>query len=567
MGEAFVPDLGLWRREGPGHTSPVAKLSAVHSGRDAAVRMLVAAQVGESGFPFATVLEGVSGLQQRDRLAAHYGCFRWYAEEPHPIDTNAAFFIGLNLLVLNGSYRKILSSPERELMDRMLEPLDAWFDFAVGEASFHYPNKFMGDLVCSWLLKEQLKKTTVPASRHLLAVMEDAADYWKNEHWGWGEHLSNGYSRILLDELSILLFCSKAFPKTLHTRYLELFKELLRLEDSFASGPRVPTIRDYGFDVPPCSVEYRDTVRIYQSFEDGGAGNLYGLSRAPKYELPAFCFGHLLYERGWHKKAPKRRLPETNIEVPCFGGAVARAWRKNTLRIGSLSAFPIMPKTDHPTWGLSWQSFPLSFHVELDGSKYWGFLRWRTTESGVERAHPALNKGSAFLNNALSAAIDPPPVGLTSSLQENSQVIVLRRMPQIVQSWSDFSDGVEVVGFAGYAETQTIGQTSHLRLEFSDGTKLFIHYHGLGMSGNPELIRDANLFRWSILHKPEDLYPRGASAGLWLFSFESEVRPVISKIMEPTRYPRQERWKVEWAAFSQTIIVEPQAPAVVLRAM
>src|SRR5690606_13534 len=109
----FDEARGLWRLDRPGHTRPVARLAAVHSGVLTAQRLMRAAQLGAlDALPVARCLEALRGLQCADGSHLH-GCFRWYAEEPAPVDTNAAFFTGLNLILLEGSHGGSLAAGDR----------------------------------------------------------------------------------------------------------------------------------------------------------------------------------------------------------------------------------------------------------------------------------------------------------------------------------------------------------------------------------------------------------------------------------------------------------------------
>ena len=91
--------------------------------------------------------------------SSRHGCLKWYWEEPRPVDTNAAFFTGLNLIVLQLGFPdqlERLDADARATLEAILTDLSVWFDRTLAHPSRYYPNKYMGDLVCRWLLLEAL---------------------------------------------------------------------------------------------------------------------------------------------------------------------------------------------------------------------------------------------------------------------------------------------------------------------------------------------------------------------------------------------------------------------------
>ena len=116
-----------------------------------------------------------------------------------------------------------------------------------------YPNKYMGDLVCTWLAGEVLGREP---SEELLSKTKSWCDYWRREHWGWGEHMSAVYSMVLLNELSaVLLFCRK-MPDEIRTDFRGLFENLMAINDAFAPGP--PRLSQKLFKLPIADWELAD---------------------------------------------------------------------------------------------------------------------------------------------------------------------------------------------------------------------------------------------------------------------------------------------------------------------
>jgi hypothetical protein len=127
-------------------------------------------------------------------------------------------------------------------------------------------------LRCRWLLLEALGQQA--ERQRVAAEMLASARYWREENWGWGEHMSNIYASVLLDQLSVLLMLAQDLPAAVRREYTALRDDLLAIEDAYGSGPRAPMIRDYNFTGSPAYDNYRDRVRRVQTAEDLSSGNL-----------------------------------------------------------------------------------------------------------------------------------------------------------------------------------------------------------------------------------------------------------------------------------------------------
>ena len=226
--------IGLWTRHGAGHTAPVAEAERMHPGTTAAARLVSAALVDRLGeLDAAAVLGALRQMQVTDGGNRH-GCLKWYWEEPRPVDTNAAFFTGLNLIMLRMAFPEQvegLDAEARETLDNILRDLSVWFDHTLERPSRYYPNKYMGDLVCRWLLIEALGQQT--QRDRVAEEMLESARYWQQENWGWGEHMSNIYAAVLLDQTSVLLMLSEDLPEDVRRAYTELRDDLLAIEDAY----------------------------------------------------------------------------------------------------------------------------------------------------------------------------------------------------------------------------------------------------------------------------------------------------------------------------------------------
>lgn len=549
--ETFNKKLGLWTSTGPGHTRPVAESPCVHSGVTAAGRLILAAQVGaldELPVPVADILAGIRRLQCLDGSPRH-GCLKWYAEDPYPEDANAAFFIGLNLIALSVAYRDRLSPQAIAELDPMLANLFFWFEREVASAIVYYPNRYMGSLVCAWLLWEHTSDSGADAPPRLVAAMDGAAGYWMRHHWGWGEHLSDMHTAGILTELSALLLLARQLPASLYAKYKKLFHQLLGIEDAFGSGPRVPVIRTYAFAARPEIIRYRDTICP-------------GNDKFPKTgdNHPDLDFGHLFNELGWHALAGPRQPVGEHIEVPCFGETIARAWISpgRHARLGTMSRYPIMPQTEHTAWGLSWQSMPVAFATQGDG---WGFLRWHTHEGGIDRFHPARDKQAAYLKNALTDVVVPPVVGLTDSLQDGPDACILRRMPGLSRSWNLLADQLVLTGADFTIAREELGMDVSRLLIEAGGEPVTVFFLPLGSGVRPRLWRESGEVVWEAIWAENTLKQQERAACVWMICWGRDVpalpapRPFDRRGDGGIRMTNDDAWQITWPGAGGSVLV------------
>ena len=517
----YNEEIGLWHSPGPGHSGPTKDLEIVHAGPNAASRLLAAAQVDAlSEIDVPRVLGALKEMVW-DGDDGKCGCMSWYWEEDQPYDTNAAFFTGTSLIVLRKQFYDALDAESQTMLDEILAKLSVWFDHSVEHATYHYPNKYLGDLGCGWLLLEILGR--VESDSRVAEHMERAATYWLDEGWGWGEHLSDGYTRVCLNELSVLLLLSEHLPESLLNRYSELMAALLAIEDAYDGGPRVPAFRSYAFQAPPRHVTYRDQVQPWE--------------KAPTQFSNSPDLGNLLHGLGWHDLMPKRKPAEENPRVACFGGAVANARIEDDIRIGSVTRFPVMPSAEHPGWGLSWQSFPVAFsRREMD----YGFLQWEVEESGVTRAHPANGGPMAHIPKSLTAATASPVTGSTCAIQRGGNLLVLRLMRVVPKVWATLVDRFRLVEQTAEVSEETDGNWSSLNLAYPERT-VSVHHLRIDEGeqrvvsrpdrpdrsaaiGGPQLSQNKfDGLDWSVATCSPDLQATRLFVNLWAFSIEGPI--------------------------------------------
>lgn len=534
--------VGLWLRESPGHTAPVSGLSAVHPGPDASSRLLLAAQLGEIGSLKALgVLKALRRMQSLDGGDLH-GCVKWYHEEPEPCDTNAAFFTSLGLIPLRARYLGCLAADERELLDSILRDFGVWFTHEVDGRAFYYPNKYLGDLVCSWLIGEMFGG--VPAG--LPKAMRLAAEYWTVNGWGWGEHMSDCYSRVCLDELSLLLLLASRLPDDIRDAYQRLYLSLLEIDDAFGDGPRVPAIRTYNFLKAPERKSYRCLIGPHSK----------SLSSGDVRNMPVL--GPLFHELGWERLAPPLKPPQQtarrSLTVGCHGGATAEAWIASDIRVGGMTRFPVMPSAEHQAWGLSWQSMPVLFWTPAGE---WGYWQWETDEGGRIRSHPAVDVRKAYLGNSLTTAMRQPVVGRTFSLMRGGNLLILRVMPLIAAAWSRLTDRLRLIEpkMALEARPPVDGWTQLLmRVPGRTVAAQCLSLTAKAVTTGPELVRlsePASLLDWELNLTGPSLDGAVAMATLWGLSVDGEVvePPSLSPDRGEAPLPRgdgQAAWRLEW---------------------
>jgi len=320
--ECWDPVVGLWWGAGPGHTISTKNLARLHSIPNAASRLIAAAQ--QEALPeidVAKVLTALRNMQTKDGSEQH-GCFKWYWEETEVYDTNAAFFTGLSLIVLQWFWNEKLPCDARSILGDILKDLHVWFMREAREKHFFYPNKYLGDLVCAWLLSELLKINE--SKDALLALMKEAGQYWLEDRWAWGEHMSDSYALVCLDEVSLLVLLARELPDDVKELYKKLLADLLLIDDMFDGGPRVPALRSYAFTHGPRSTAYRTLIQPWKPGEQPIISNLPPLRP-------------LLFKLGWHQFVPPRFLPRKDISVQLFGKATATAHLETDVRLGSAS--------------------------------------------------------------------------------------------------------------------------------------------------------------------------------------------------------------------------------------
>lgn len=486
------PEVGLWRKDAAGHTAPVKYAKSTHSGVNATRRLLKLAQINRlNNDTLLPVLRALRVMQTRSQDPIMRGCFCWYWEEEKPMDTNAAFFIGMDILMLHIHFSHLFEDESRGLLAAMMADLRAWFDLHVqNNNASHYPNKYLGDLVCAWLLHENCIGSSLPDSR-LLDLSERTtriARIWLvDERWGWGEHMSDIYARVMLNQLSALLLSHKSLPEPAKNLFHQLATDLLEIDDRFAGGPRIPILRSYSFVGCPQRSSFRARIRGVKAEEYDAF--LEDSEEEDKDKTLPDAYGALWDREGWHCLFPISHSDHGTSEylVACHDNAVAQSWLQDGLRVGAMSRFPIMENRgiEHSGGGMSWQCFPACLW-HPDG--LWAFWRWESNEGQRHRAHPSFSFHDSFLDNALATSQTPVPLGRTASRQHGANFLLARQMPVVGQKWDRCADTLWMLGLKKAPTVEQISLEWYV-MELAGAGEFgaeAIHVHYLRLDGSPE---------------------------------------------------------------------------------
>lgn len=392
---------------------------------------------------------------------------------------------------MENGYGYAIGPVNREKIRVIFSGLYRWFVRELTEGQIHYPNKHLGDLVCAWLLAEYFEDARM--QKILAPKFDEAIGYWQSSHWGWGEHLSQVYTTVMLTELSVLLTLQQQLPRWLVGKLETLCNELLCIQDFFGNGPWTPTIRCYSFDEIPANQSYREQIRYWHPELDSEF-----LNALPEHRFMRACFAHFLHSHGWHNRFPiNDHVEDTVMTIPCYEGVQATIWKKGDCRLGSLSRYPLNPAWDQPVWGLSWQSFPVAAAVV---GKVWAFPQWQVTwQDGAERFHPARIKSDGYLRNALMPEGECG-TGETIAVQDGPTCHIQRRMPKWHPFWQSLLDGWTIYSSETFEiECKHEGPIHYLRLR--QASKVVLEITCRPPDGQkPTLIQlsQQNAYRWQL---------------------------------------------------------------------
>ncbi|UVI31999.1 hypothetical protein [Paenibacillus spongiae] len=440
FGSQLIVEEGLVNLGRPGHTIEASKVQEAHEGRSTASYYVVAMALGvldeEEGL---RILEALSELQITDESSKYFGAFRWYREENRINDSNAAFFILMPLVVMRLCLNELIPATHRKLLDQMLIRGAVWFEHELKEPILYYSNKIVSDgalllgisRICGL---EKCRQAGTEFFERWLA-------YTSRRGWGWGENISLIYIGVIMNALQIANISLEGDRCKLWERLHSVMDEVTDYVRFHGGYEFVPSIRSYNFhgELHPVSLLWRIAgIESKQSSEELPLGNLES------------CITYLLFEDNLQKEESicELPIPRTRIER-IMDSCHAHTWVGATGRIGSVNRFPaINGSYQFPSWGLGWQSYPVSLAV--NGHQV-SFLCWHVHEGEHVRTHPAAYK-DAYLRPALFREDWFPDIQLRS-VQRDNAVLVVRSMSRLHNEASEIADEWIVNRWAGEQQT------------------------------------------------------------------------------------------------------------------
>ncbi|QYR21749.1 hypothetical protein KZ483_01500 [Paenibacillus sp. sptzw28] len=416
----------------PGHTKEASSFPEVHAGRETAAYYAAGIMSGRLGAEEgALMLEQLGRLQETNPDSPEYGGFRWYREETAIHDTNAAFFIMSPLAIVALLFPEQVPNAHRLALLGMMEGARDWFARECRDPILYYPNKIISD----GALLLALAKLTEHEGRFEEgeAFFDQWLEYTHRRGWGWGENMSLVYLVIIVNSLQLAAYCLKERRPALARELCSEIRKLLELVRFHEGEEFVPAIRSYNFlgEVVSSSVIWK--LAGYETDDK----LMTGLSDL--WMLPGVALYRGYTDAALGMPAPERQpVPRVRRER-VMDDAHAYTWVGARSRLGSLTRFPVLAGCyQWPTWGLGWQSFPVSFSV---AGEQVGYLRWSVTENGAVRTHPAESQPKAYLSPALFGEAHYPDVETRCAQAENALLAVRsmtglnNRVQEIADEW------------------------------------------------------------------------------------------------------------------------------------
>ncbi|MBP1964910.1 hypothetical protein [Paenibacillus aceris] len=419
---------GLVNAGKPGHTAEASKVMEAHDGRSTAAYYAVATVLGVPGeSERMRILSALAELQLTDDpTSPQYGAFRWYREETRLNDSNAAFFILMPLVVLRLLGGDRIPEDQRALLDLMLERGASWFAHELKQPILYYSNKIVSD---GALLLAISKICSLPEHEQTsIDFFNRWLDYTSHRGWGWGENLSLIYIQIIMNALRIAMISLQTSHTELRMKLSSVMDDLIDYVRFHGGCEFVPTIRSYNVEgnLHPKSLMWRisgvdcdpETLSETLSSLDGGVY-------------------YWLFEEKLQRAEPAPELPAQRKRLErVMDDRYAHTWIGITGRIGSINRFPVVAGSyQWPTWGLGWQSYPVSLAVLGHQVSY---LRWHVHDGEKERTHPA-SYASAYLGPALFQETWYPDVQLRS-VQNDHVVLAVRSMSRLHNEACEIAD-------------------------------------------------------------------------------------------------------------------------------
>lgn len=553
-GLEWNPEIHLWGRTRSKDGSDESTGDRVHRARFASGQLLLAGRLGLIDDP--RVAEALASLERMQMPST--GAIRQRYEDEGVTDSNEAFFVARNLLLLKVVHGGAMRDEARRRLDALLTAFYDWFYHQAMGDHAHYPNKYLGDLVCARLIQQQYgapKSEREAVKRRTLRAVR----YWCEHEWGWGEHMSDIYGGTCMDLISLYLLLTNRTEGEVHAAYEGLLDELSRIDARYAGGPRVPVIRSYAFRGRGGVERYASKIRPWNP-EMAAIRNPFWRENA--------LIKAAYHEMGWSRRFGLGSDVADNVprgaSIACFGGATAESYIAEDMRIGAMSRFPIMPEAEHVSWGLAWQSFPVALW-KPEGD--WGFLQWEVENGdGEVKAHPANRRGGA---RALTERVNPPITGRTYSLRREGNILVLRVMPAVARSWTRITDRFKILDATAEFQTQADdARWGQLLLEYPERT-VGVAAFSLAEGVAPAFERAPNGAYWGF-DFPERAFSGDQTqhwiVNVWGFSLDGEIQeaPAVEMLDDYGKVPRSDPEKARrvtwrWPGVTWDVVIDPRA--------
>ena len=500
--ETYDPDIAMWG-------SPDSHLTRT------TCRFLLAAGLDNL----------LDDVRVEDALTTLKNCqstrFKWTYEESAPTDYNADFFVLLNLIPFYLEFSNELTTAENNLISDMLTSAETYMRSRItnfDETDYRYPNAAIGELVVTYLLSEIMGSSmTMPQSQ-----LRDAFDYYQDDEWGWGEHMSDTYAKVIQDELSLLILFSASLPTDISDDAKLLLRELVAIDKRFSEGVRVPAIRSYALTTSPKTPS--STNFEHQQFSETVEPFASGVDHTKQYALR-----ELWYNYNWHSMVGT--VSAVANEIACYDGVHALNSKYGDLRIGVLTKYQLMDNIDYQGWGLMWQSMPAAFWNEAGD---WGFLQWEVKEGTDYLALPANNRYTQP-SKVLTTGTSSSPLPITRGVAIDNGYIAVRTMPSTLSSWDTVEDRVRILDGTSTI-TEPTGGNGWDCLKLDWGTdELYIDYLPLQSGSTGVSTSSGNRYDWGFRYNMSI----SEMASIWMLRWDSTQGL-------PKSYTKQDAWTLYW---------------------
>ena len=238
--------------------------------------------------------------------------------------------------------------------------------------------------------------------------------YTRTRGWGWGENISPIYLEVILDALLVIGMVMEEMDEEVAVSMAEHYRQRVDYARFHGKYTFVPAIRSYNFAGTDENRNEENDILHMACYKSGVDHDLDERVRKDDNaeQWAVYVIAYMIYEDKLSSRhggemekrykdlfAVTEKSGETVRKERVFDSAEAYTFKGKFVRLGSVNHYPVIPGCyQHPTWGLGWQSMPVSFLVK--GAQM-GYARFRVDDGEVIRTHPAYDHHSAYLSPAL----------------------------------------------------------------------------------------------------------------------------------------------------------------------